>query len=232
MNYSTLTILGIFAISIFSISSIASAETGAKSTNFEKTTIVEFTNNDTSEIQTVRMWLGKDSGEFKSFKSEKGWTGTKTPQGVLVFSTIDPLGVGESVKFGIKTEIAGPGINWKTIDAAGNELAVGKVLPGQTSTPPPPPQDNTVTPTPKVDSATFRVIPESPKTGDTVRIVGDGFPPKTVFKFTIDDQPLEDIQTDEKGHISGTAKIPITKQADRVEFSLVDIQGNKKNNQH
>lgn len=229
MNYSTLMIFGIFAISIFSISSIAAAETGAKSTNFEKTTIVEFTNNDASEIQMVRMWLGKDSGEFKSFKSEKGWTGTKTPQGVLVFSTIDPLGVGESVKFGIKTEVAGPGINWKTVDAAGNELAVGKVLPGQTSTPPPPPlQDNTITPTPKMDGAIFRVIPESPKTGDTVRIVGDGFPPKTVFKFTIDNQPLEDIQTDEKGHISGTAKIPITKQADRVEFSLVDNQGNKK----
>lgn len=229
MNYSTLMILGIFAVSIFSISGIASAETNAKSTNFEKTTLVEFTNNDASEIQTVRMWLGKDSGEFKSFKSEKGWTGTKTPQGVLVFSTSDPLGSGESVKFGIKTEVEGPGINWKTVDTAGNELAVGKVLPGQTSAPPPPPpQDNTVIPTPKMDGATFRVIPESPKTGDTVRIVGDGFPPKTVFKFTIDDQPLEDIQTDEKGHVSGTAKIPITKQADRVEFSLVDNQGNKK----
>ncbi len=229
MNYSTLMILGIFAVSIFSISGIASAETNAKSTNFEKTTLVEFTNNDASEIQTVRMWLGKDSGEFKSFKSEKGWTGTKTPQGVLVFSTSDPLGSGESVKFGIKTEVEGPGINWKTVDTAGNELTVGKVLPGQTSTPPPPPpQDNTVIPTPKMDGATFRVIPESPKTGDTVRIVGDGFPPKTVFKFTIDDQPLEDIQTDEKGHVSGTAKIPITKQADRVEFSLVDNQGNKK----
>ena len=74
MNYSTLMILGIFAVSIFSISGIASAETNAKSTNFEKTTLVEFTNNDASEIQTVRMWLGKDSGEFKSFKSEKGWT--------------------------------------------------------------------------------------------------------------------------------------------------------------
>ncbi|MDG7049790.1 MAG: biofilm-associated protein [Nitrososphaerota archaeon] len=229
MNYSTLIILGIFAVSIFSISSIASAETSAKSTNFEKTTLVEFTNNDASEIQTVRMWLGKDSGEFKSFKSEKGWTGTKTPQGVLVFSTSDPLGSGESVKFGIKTEVEGPGINWKTVDSAGNELAVGKVLPSQTSTPPPPPpQDNIATPTPKMGGATFRVIPESPKTGDTVRIVGDGFPPKTVFKFTIDDQPLEDIQTDEEGHVSGTAKIPITKQADRVEFSLVDNQGNKK----
>jgi hypothetical protein len=229
VNYSTLMILGIFAVSIFSISGIASAETSVKNTNFEKTTLVEFTNNDASEIQTVRMWLGKDSGEFKSFKSEKGWTGTKTPQGVLVFSTSDPLGSGESVKFGIKTEVEGPGINWKTIDTAGNELAVGKVLPGQTSTPPPPPpQDNTIIPTPKMDGAIFRVIPESPKTGDTVRIVGDGFPPKTVFKFTIDDQPLEDIQTDEKGHVSGTARIPITKQADRVEFSLVDNQGNKK----
>jgi len=238
VNYSTLMILGIFVVSIFSITSIASAETSAKSTNFEKTTLVEFTNNDASEIQTVRMWLGKDSGEFKSFKSEKGWTGTKTPQGVLVFSTTDPLGSGESVKFGIKTEVEGPGINWKTIDAAGNEITVGKVLPGQTATPPPPTciagthlENGVCVPDKKsssMEGATFRVIPESPKTGDTVRIVGDGFSPNTVFRFTIDDQPLEDIQTDEKGHISGTTKIPITKQADRVEFSLVDNQGNKK----
>ena len=71
MNYSTLMILGIFAVSIFSISGIASAETNAKSTNFEKTTLVEFTNNDASEIQTVRMWLGKDSGEFKSSNQKR-----------------------------------------------------------------------------------------------------------------------------------------------------------------
>ncbi len=230
MNYSTLAILGIFVVSIFSISNLANAETNAKSTSFEKTTLVEFTNNDSTEVQTIRMWLGKDSGAFKSFKSEKGWTGTKTPQGVLVFSTTDPLGPGESVKFGIKTEVEAPGINWKTVDTIGNELAVGKVLPDKTPTSslPPPPTNEVSTQTPKMESATFKVIPESPKTGDTVRIVGDGFPPKTVFKFTIDDQSLEDIQTDEKGHIVGTAKIPITKQADRVEFSLVDEQGNKK----
>ncbi|MGQ0605905.1 MAG: biofilm-associated protein [Candidatus Nitrosotenuis sp.] len=227
MNYSILAVLGIFVISIFSVSSLANAETSAKSTNFEKTTLVEFVNNDSTEIQTVRMWLGKDSGAFKSFKTEKGWTGTKTPQGVLVFSSTDPLGSGESVKFGIKTEIDGPGVNWKVLDIAGNEISVGKTLPSEISSPPPPNNDGNIQ-SPKMNDATFKVIPESPKTGDSIRIVGDGFPPNTTFQFTIDDQRLEDLQTDEKGHIIGTAKIPLTKQADRVDLSLVDDQGNKK----
>src|SRR5574338_987562 len=138
MNYYTITILGIFVISIFSASSLANAETGAKSTNFEKTTLIEFTNNESTSIHSVKLWLGKDSGAFKSFKAEKGWTGTKTPQGVLVFTTVDELNPGQSVKFGIKTEVASPGINWRTMDSTGVELSTGKTLPGQV-----PSQDNT-----------------------------------------------------------------------------------------
>lgn len=231
MNYSTLAILGIFVISVFSITSLAHAETAAKSTSFEKTTLIEFTNNESTDIQTVRMWLGKDSGEFKSFKTEKGWTGTKTAQGVLIFSTIDSLSPGESVKFGIKTEVAGPGINWKTVDSAGVELSVGKTLPGQTTQQPKdvtPPQDNIPPPATTMDKATFKIIPESPKNGDSIRIVGEGFPPNTVLDFMIDNEGLEDFQSDEKGNVIGTAKIPLTKQADRVDLSLADRAGNKK----
>ncbi len=230
MNYSTLAILGIFVISVFSITSLAHAETAAKSTSFEKTTLIEFTNNESTDIQTVRMWLGKDSGEFKSFKAEKGWTGTKTAQGVLIFSTIDSLSPGQSVKFGIKTEVAGPGINWKTVDSAGADLSVGKTLPGQTIQQPKettPPQDNTPPPA-TMDKATFKIIPESPKNGDSIRIVGEGFPPNTVLNFMIDNESLEDFQSDEKGNVIGTAKIPLTKQADRVDLSLADKTGNRK----
>src|SRR5574338_108960 len=142
MNYYTITILGIFVISIFSASSLANAETGAKSTSFEKTTLIEFTNNESTSIHSVKLWLGKDSGAFKSFKAEKGWTGTKTPQGVLVFTTTDDLSPGQSVKFGIKTEVVSPGINWRTIDSTGVEISTGKTLPGQAS----PTQDNTQSP--------------------------------------------------------------------------------------
>ena len=228
MNYTNFAILGIFVVFIFSAATAASAETAAKSTAFEKTTLVEFTNNDSTPIHTVKMWLGKDSGAFKSFKAEKGWTGTKSPQGVLIFTSTEPLAPGESVKFGIKTEIESPGVNWKTSDATGNELSIGKVTPGQAKQPdtPTPPVDNTAPV--NMDDATFKVIPESPKTGDSIRVVGDGFPKNTSLNFQINGNSLEDFQTDQNGHVVGSAKIPITIQADRVDLSLVDSQGHKK----
>jgi hypothetical protein len=230
VNYTVFAILGIFTVFIFSASSLASAETGAKSTAFEKTTLLEFTNNDSSPVYTIKLWLGKDSGTFKSFKAEKGWTGVKNPQGVLVFTSTEPLGPGESVKFGIKTEIESPGVNWKTSDSAGNELSIGKVTPGQeakSTTPETPQPDKPAQPV-NIESVTFKIIPESPKTGDSIRIVGEGFPKNTVLNFLINNERLEDIQTDENGRVVGTAKIPLTIQADRVDLSLADSQGNKK----
>lgn len=219
MNYAVYAILGIFTVFIFSASILASAETGAKSTAFEKTTLLEFTNNDSSPVHTIKLWLGKDVGTFKSFKAEKGWTGVKNSQGVLVFTSTEPLGSGESVKFGIKTEIESPGVNWKTSDSAGNELSVGKVTPqhrGKIGLPD------------YLKSATFKIIPESPKTGDSIRIVGEGFPKNSVLNLMINNEKLEDIRTDESGRVIGTAKIPITIQSDRIDLSLEDSQGSKK----
>lgn len=211
----------------------AFAETTAKSTNFEKTTIIEFVNNGDAPIKTVRMWLGQDGGAFTSFKTERNWTGAKTPQGLLVFSTDTPVASGESVKFGLKTEVAGPGINWKTIDAGGNDISIGKAIAGQPAqavTPPvitPPVSTPEATKSTSFDSATFRIIPEKPKNGDSIRIVGDGFPPKQQVNFYIDNEMIDDFMTDEGGHLVGKVKIPITK-SDRVEFSISDSDGHKK----
>ncbi|MGQ0771510.1 MAG: biofilm-associated protein [Nitrososphaerota archaeon] len=206
----------------------AFAETTAKSTNFEKTTLVEFVNNDTVEVNTVRLWLGTDSGTFKSFKTEKGWTGLKTPQGVLVFSSVSPLGPGESVKFGIKTEIENPGVNWKSLDVSGNEITIGKVVAGQASKATPAPTDNGQKPVTNLESAIFRIIPDKPKNGDSVRVVGYGFPPNKHLDFLINDEKLEDFQTDSSGHLIGRTKIPITTVEERYDFSLADEQGEKK----
>lgn len=229
VKYSKLAVFGLVFFSIFAFVNLTVfAETTAKSTNFEKTTIVEFVNNDTVEVNTVRLWLGTDSGTFKSFKTEKGWTGLKTPQGVLVFSSENSLGPGESVKFGIKTETENPGVNWKSLDSNGNEITIGKAVAGQTDQVTPPPPDNSKKSVTNLESATFRIIPDKPKNGDSVRIVGYGFPPNTQLDFLIDDEKLEDFQTDSSGHLIGRAKIPVTKAADRVEFSLADDQGEKK----
>ncbi|MEW6043417.1 MAG: biofilm-associated protein [Thermoproteota archaeon] len=231
MKDSTLAVFGFALFSLFVFTSMpAFADTLVESTNFEKTTILEFTNNDDTPVKTVRIWLGVDSGTFKSFKTESGWTGLRTPQGVLVFTTDDALAPGESVKFGVKTEVESPGINWKTMDASGNELAIGKAIPGQTAQPPqtqPPVQEKPKTPT-NLDNAVFRIIPDKPKNGDSIRIVGHGFPANKQLNFLIDGEKLEDFQTDSTGHLLGRAKIPVTKAADRVEFSLTDDQGNSK----
>jgi hypothetical protein len=229
MNYSIFIIIGIFLVSIFASSNLTSAETAAKSTTFEKTTLLKFTNNDSVPIYTVKMWLGKDSGNFKSFKAERGWTGVKTAEGLLTFSSTEPLAPGQSVKFGIKTEIEKPGVNWKTSDSTGNEISIGKVISDQTK-----PSDDAQKPkdvlAPNWNSASFRIVPESPKTGDEIRIVGDGFPANTELDLLIDNQRLESFQTDNNGKLITRAKIPITIQADRVDLEIVDKQGNKKTN--
>lgn len=234
MNRINFVIFSIVASILFSgiiLQSNAFAETAAKSTNFEKTTIIEFENNGNTQIKTVKMWLGQDSGAFKSFKVEKNWTGVKTPQGLLVFSTENPVKQGESVKFGIKTEIANPGINWKTIDTNGNDISIGKTI--ATNAEQPSQADNKPSEiTPPVtksnfDDATFRIIPEKPKNGDSIRIVGDGFPPKQQINFYIDNEVIDDFVTDDSGHLVGKAKVPINK-ADRIEFSLADDKGHKK----
>jgi hypothetical protein len=229
VKYSKIVVFGLVVFMIFAFANApVFAETTAKSINFEKTTLVEFTNNDSNDVKTLRIWLGADAGSFKSFKTEKGWTGLKTPQGVLVFTSEDPLVQGESVKFGIKTEVANPGVNWKSLDSSGNELTIGKVVAGQASVQvPSTPSDNGKSAN-NFESAVFRIIPDKPKNGDSVRIVGEGFPANANLDFLIDGEKLEDFHTDDSGHLIGRTKIPINKAADRVEFSLVDDKDNKK----
>jgi len=63
----------ILASSIFTTTTFAVAQekvVEAKSIGFEETTIIEFENKGTTEIETIRMWLGEDN-TFKSFKTEK-----------------------------------------------------------------------------------------------------------------------------------------------------------------
>ena len=72
----------------------AAESVDAKSTAFEETTIIEFENTGDTPINTFRMWLGSDFN-FKSFKTERGWTGEKTPQGVIIFTSEEFVMPGE-----------------------------------------------------------------------------------------------------------------------------------------
>ena len=99
-----LSLILIFALSIISIpiNAYAVDEIIVKSIAFEKSTIIEIRNNGIEEVNSFRIWLGSDYN-FESFKTENGWIGEKTPQGVIIFTSKESIKQNESVKFGVKT---------------------------------------------------------------------------------------------------------------------------------
>jgi len=218
-------------VSVFSISEINAQENvvTAKSIGFEKTTIIEFNNNDVTEIESIRMWLGSDF-TFKSFKTEKGWTGKKTPQGVIVFNTTKPIKPNESVKFGIKTDKKEPGINWKVIDKNENVLSTGITLVTETISK----EDvggttGAITlPTGVLEYSSFKLIPEKPKVGSSLRIVGENFGVNENLKFYIGGNRIKSFETDETGYFIITTKIPEDQNPVRTDFIIRDSLGSEK----
>jgi hypothetical protein len=195
------------------------------STSFEKSTIIEFTNNGKDKVESLRIWLGSDYN-FESFKSESGWTGEKTPQGVIIFTTTEALITNDSVKIGVTTDKAKPGINWKALDENGKQIAIGKSVSQDLAD---------VITTSKTDSSEgilensfFRIIPDKPNAGGDIRVTGDNFGPSTNFEFFINSKKLGTFDTDDKGHFMTTFQIPENQKAERVDFTVEDKNGIEK----
>jgi len=199
----------------------------AKSIGFEETTIIEFSNNGDADIDTIRIWLGSDFN-FKSFKTEKGWTGKKTPQGVIIFTTSDPVKLDQSVKFGIKTDKAKPGINWKALDKNEQQIDIGKTLVTESTDSIPSTSSGGTKDQGVFEKSTFRLIPEKPNVGSTIRVTGDSFGANQDLKFYIGNNKLESFETDSNGHFMITTQIPKNQKADRVNFVVKDDTGNEK----
>jgi len=222
----------IFIASIFAITSFHEVYAQeslviAKSVGFEETTIIEFQNNDnTSEIDTFRIWLGIDVN-FKSFKTERGWTGEKTPQGVIIFTTSNPLKSGEIVKFGIKTDEPKPGINWKALTDTDKQIATGKTLVSGSSVFEPDGETSS-TNIGVLEGSTFRLIPEKPSVGSSIRVTGENFGANQKLDFYIDNKKIESFETDGNGHFIFTSAVPENQKADRVDFKIKDTKGNEK----
>jgi len=228
-----LSIILLFSIVVILIpSNVYAEEINVKSFSFEETTIIEFTNDADEDVNTFRIWLGSDFS-FKSFKTEKGWVGEKNPQGVIIFTSSETIKPGESVKFGVKTDKEKPGINWKALDKGDNQMDIGKVLPGELpeviqNTKPK--QDQILENTgPGVSTdSTFRIIPDKPNVGSSIRVTGDKFGVSQEFDFYIDSKKIASFKTDENGHFMTTVKIPEDLKADRVDFKIQDKYGEEK----
>ena len=246
MNMTKSSMRGIF-LSMVLISSIAmlitipenvfAEEVEVTSIALDETTIIKLTNNSKEDVNTFRVWLGADT-TFKSFKTENGWVGEKTPQGVIIFTSNDVIKSGDSVKFGVKTDKVKPGISWRALDDKDKQMKTGKVLPKEL----PIVTKNPETPTEKnvennqnpenqeamTTESTFRIVPEKPNVGSSIRVTGDKFGASENFDFYIDSKKIGSFVTDENGHFMTTMQIPDDQKADRVDFMVKSQEGDEK----
>ena len=129
VNFIVILLAVVSLLVVLPSSEITAAETiSVNAKNLDNTILVEFSNspNNTSEIKTIKVWLGGDK-TFKSFKTESGWGGGTYSDGkLLVFTAVDNLKAGESVKFGLITNQKVTGINWKALDENDNAVDTNK----------------------------------------------------------------------------------------------------------
>jgi len=220
-----LSLIFIFALSVISITNTVYAEEKITVTSFafEKGTIIEFTNDGKEEVYSFRIWLGSDYN-FESFKTENGWLGEKTPVGVIIFTPAESIKQGESVKFGVKTNESNPGINWKALDKKGEQIEIGKSIAidwadhVKISS-------NTSTGKGILENSLFRIIPEKPNAGGSIRVTGNNFGSSHQFEFFIDTEKLGFFNTDSNGHFMTTFQISDKQKAKRVDFIVKDKNG-------
>ena len=63
------------------------------------------------------------------------------------------------------------------------------------------------------DESIFRIIPEKPNVGSSIRVTGDKFGASQEFDFYVDTKKIGSFLTDKDGHFMTTMKIPeVTKK--------------------
>jgi len=231
---------GIFfsVIILFSMSLILTPLNGyaeeieVSSAGLDKTTIITLTNDGTKEVKTFRIWLSQDNN-FQSFKTEKGWIGEKTPQGVIIFTSSESIKEKESVKFGIKTNKSNPIINWKGLDQTSSIIDTGVITTSTMKTVIQNPQISEDGNIKKNDGkifseSIFRIIPDKPNAGSTIRVVGENFGVSQLFDFYMNDNKIGNFETDANGDFITTMIIPNSQINERVDFKVKNNQGEEK----
>ena len=228
-----LSIIILFSISIILIpSNVYAQEINVKSMGVEKTSIITFTNDGTKDIKTFRIWLSQDA-KFESFKTEKGWIGEKTPTGVIIFSSSEAIKENQSVKFGIKTDKPNPVINWKGLDSSDAVIDTGvtgtKKIQKVDENPDIDSNKNSIEKDGEIFSnSVFRIIPDKPNPGSTIRLVGENFGASQLFDFYINNNKIGNFESNNDGNFITTMKIPNDISNDRVDFKVKNNQGEEK----
>lgn len=225
-------VLLIFSIfTLLSISEVNAEEViSVNAKGYENTIIIEFENESASEIKTIKMWLGGDA-TFKSFKVESDW-GYAPDSKLVVFTAVNTLNSGESVKFGLITNEKVTGINWKALDQNNEEIDKRKTTIQEISHTTPSlieEESEAVEQAKETGSALYGIkkfIPETLRVGSDVRLAGNGFSAEKELKLYLDTTILKSINTDEQGNFLTTISIPDSYNAGTSEFIIKDESGN------
>ncbi len=212
----------------------AQGEISVNAIGYENTIIIEFKNESTSKIKTVKMWLSGDV-VFKSFKSEPGWGGGEYSDGkMLIFTATNTLNPGELVKFGLVTNEKVNGINWRVFDQNKNQIgeeAIKTLIQEISHTTPSfiEEESEAVEQAKETGSALYgtkKFIPEKLRVGSDIRLVGSGFDSEEELKLYLDTTILKSVNTDEQGNFLTTISIPDTYDTGTSEFIIKDELGN------
>ena len=225
-----ISVLLVFSIfTLLSISEVNAEEIiSVNAISYENTIIIEFENESTYKIKTIRMWLGGDKS-FESFKTEPGWGHGNFYDGrLLVFTSTNMLKPGESVKFGLTTIEKVNAINWKALDQNENEIDTRKTSTQEIS--------QTISSYVEEEGKTIeevkegggdlygskKFIPEKIRAGSDIRLVGNGFGSEKNLKLYLDNTILKSVKTDEQGNFLTTISIPETYKVGTSEFFIKD----------
>jgi len=225
-----ISVLLVFSIfTLLSISEVNAEEIiSVNAKSYENTIIIEFENESTYKIKTIRMWLGGDKS-FESFKTEPGWGHGNFYDGrLLVFTSTNMLKPGESVKFGLTTIEKVNAINWKALDQNENEIDTRKTSTQEIS--------QTISSYVEEEGKTIeevkegggdlygskKFIPEKIRAGSDIRLIGNGFGSEENLKLYLDNTILKSVKTDEQGNFLTTISIPETYKVGTSEFFIKD----------
>jgi len=228
---SALLVLSIFTL--ISISEVNAEEViSVNAKGYENTIIIEFENESTSKIKTIRIWPGGEV-TFTSFKSEPGWGGGKySDSKLLIFTATNTLNPGESVKFGLVTDEKVNAINWKALDRNDNDIDKGKTsiqVISETSSGPIEEESKEVEQAKEIGNelyGTKKFIPEQIRSGSDIRLVGNGFGSEKNLKLYLDSTILKSVNTDKRGNFLTTISIPDAYNIGTSEFIIKDESGN------
>jgi len=223
-------VLLIFSIfTLISISEVNAEEViSVNAKGYENTIIIEFENESTSKIKTIRMWPGGEV-TFTSFKSEPGWGGGKySDSKLLIFTATNTLNPGESVKFGLVTDEKVNAMNWKALDRNDNDIDKGKTsiqVISETSSDLIEEESKEVEQAKETGDELYgakKFIPEKIRLGSDIRLVGNGFGSEKNLKLYLDSTILKSVNTDKQGNFLTTISIPDAYNVGTSEFIIKD----------